>query len=191
MDQGIGGVLELLGHHRIGIGFEDLLGPHHRPAHALFRRRQLEPCAQQGQHLAPFHRHALGHDQDQRIALGRADEGQRDAGVAAGRLHDGGLAGDDAPFHFQSLDHRGPDAVLHAGDRIEELQLGHDLALGLQLGREPWQPHQRGVANGVDDRVVDPAPPGAAIALGVIGGGWGRGVHVGYSQRRWRGRLRL
>ena len=48
--------------------------------------RQLELGAEQRQHLAPLDRHRLRHGQDQPVAARRGDEGERDAGVAGGRL---------------------------------------------------------------------------------------------------------
>ena len=45
--------------------------------------------------LAALDRHRVGHGEDQPDAPGRADEGQRDPGVARGRLDHGGHAGPD------------------------------------------------------------------------------------------------
>jgi hypothetical protein len=61
--------------------------------HALGGRREHDLGAEQRQHLAALDRHALRHGQDQAIAARGADEGQRDAGVAGGRLdqHGAGL----------------------------------------------------------------------------------------------------
>ncbi len=42
--------------------------------------------AQQGEHLAPLDRHQFGHHEDELIAARRGHEGERDAGVAGGRL---------------------------------------------------------------------------------------------------------
>ena len=81
--------------------------------HALGRFGQFDLRAQQHQHLAPLQRHGFRHHQDQLVALGRGDKGQRDAGIAAGRLDQHGLARRDDALLFQRLDHGDADAVLH------------------------------------------------------------------------------
>ena len=48
--------------------------------------------AERRQQHAALQAHAGGHGQDQVVALGRRDEGQPDARVAAGRLHQSRLA---------------------------------------------------------------------------------------------------
>jgi hypothetical protein len=53
--------------------------------------------AEEAHQAAPLHREVLGHRHHERIALLRADHGQRDAGIAAGGLDDG-LAGPSAPL---------------------------------------------------------------------------------------------
>ena len=56
-------------------------------AEALLRaRRQHDLGAQHAHQLAALDGKAVGHGHDQRIALLRADHGEADAGVAAGRL---------------------------------------------------------------------------------------------------------
>jgi hypothetical protein len=133
VDQRVGGVLELLGHHRARGGLDDLLGAGDGAAHALLGRGQLQLGAEQQQHLAALDRHALGHDQDQLVALGGGHEGQGDAGVAevGSTITPPGF---NRPLASSRLDHRHADAVLDRSDRVEELQLGHDRALGLQFG---------------------------------------------------------
>ncbi len=51
---------------------------------------------------------------------------------------------------LQVLDHRHADAVLDRGQRIEELELGDHLALGLQRRGQVRQAHQRRVADQVE-----------------------------------------
>ena len=68
-----------------------------------------------------------------------------------------GLAGRDDALLFQRLDHRDADAVLHAGERIEEFQLEQDVGLGARFLGHARQAHQRRVADGFGDGVVDAA----------------------------------
>ena len=133
MDLGIGRVFELLRHNGARNFIHQLLGPGDRAAHALFSAGQFQTRAQQRQHLAPLDRHAFGHDQNQLVALGCGHEGQRNAGIATGRLDDGG-AFFQQPLGLQSVDHGRADTVLDAGDGIEKFKLGQHRPLGLQLG---------------------------------------------------------
>ena len=64
---------------RLLVHAEALLGP----------RRQHDLGAEHAHQLAPFDREAVGHGDDQRVALLRADHREPDAGVAARRLDDG------------------------------------------------------------------------------------------------------
>jgi hypothetical protein len=173
-----------LRHDRARGGGQDLLGPGDRALHPLLRRSQLQLRAEQLEHLAPLDRHALGHAQDQAVALGGGDEGQGDARVARGRLDQGG-AGLQPALRLELLDHRHADAVLDAAHRVEELELGDDLRLRLQLGRKPRQAHQRGVADGLEQAVVDAAPSGTAVGFGVVGAGCGvdHGGPLGFEAR--------
>ena len=66
----------------------DLLGLGDRAAHALGARGQHQLGAVGAQQRAPLDAHRLGHREDAAVALGRADERQRDAGVARRGLHD-------------------------------------------------------------------------------------------------------
>jgi hypothetical protein len=97
---------------------------------------------------------ALGHRQEQLVSLGRADECERDTGVAAGRFDDHRVAV-NLPRALGGLDHGDTDAVLYARERIEELALRkHDR---LVLGDEPIDPHERRAADRLGDIVVDSA----------------------------------
>jgi hypothetical protein len=64
--------------------------------HAPCSRRQHQFGAEQRQHLAPLHRHGVRHHQDQPVAARGGDEGERDAGVAGGRLEEDGVGADPA-----------------------------------------------------------------------------------------------
>ena len=90
------------------------------------RQHQLGP--EDLQQLPPLHAHGLGHGEDQPVAPGRADEGQRDARVAAGGLDDHRVLLEQAAL-LGRLDHGHADAVLDAGQRVEGLQLDDDLGL--------------------------------------------------------------
>ena len=89
---GLAGFWNCCGMKASGSERDHLLGAGDGAAHALRRRRQLELRAQELQHPAALHRHAVGHGEDEAIALGRGDEGERDAGIARGRLDQHGLA---------------------------------------------------------------------------------------------------
>ncbi len=81
------------------------------------------------EHLAPFDRHRFRHHEDQLVAVGGGDEGERDAGVAACRLDQRRFARRDDARCFECVDHGHADAILDAGDRVEEFQLGEDARL--------------------------------------------------------------
>ena len=104
-------------------------------------QHQLRP--QQAHQAPPFDARRLRHGQDEPVALGGADEGQGDAGVAAGGLHQG-RARQQPPVTLRRLDHGQADAVLHAGERVEGLDLGDDA--GPSRRSHAGQLHQRGVA---------------------------------------------
>ena len=95
-----------------------------------FSRSRLMPC---------------GMREDQVVALGRADERERDAGVARGRLDDRVAARLDPALGLGDVDHRHADAVLDAAGRVVGLQLAEQL--GVAVGREPREAHHRRVAD--------------------------------------------
>ena len=64
------------------------------------------------------------------------------------------------PGRLQGVDHGDADAVLDARDRVEEFELDQDLGVDAALLRQPVQAHQRRVADGVGDRIVDAAAAG-------------------------------
>ena len=65
MDRGIGRVLELLRNEAVGNLPLQLLGARDGAGHALLARRELEPGAEDAQHLAPLDGHRIGHGEDQ------------------------------------------------------------------------------------------------------------------------------
>ena len=91
------------------------------------------------------------------VAAGGAGEGQADAGVAAGRLDDGGVLVDLA-VALGGVDHGHADAVLDRPERVEVLQLGDHGRLG--VADHAAQADQRRVADGLGDVVVNPAAKG-------------------------------
>ena len=122
-----------------------------RPAHPLRGRRQHQFGAEQRKHLSALDRHRVRHDQNEPIAAGGGDKRQRDSGIARGRL-DQHRVGADPARGLQRIDHRDADAVLHAPDRVEELELGKDIRLDpLQL-RQTVEPDDRGFTDGIGDR---------------------------------------
>ena len=115
-------------------------------AHAAERLGDVDPGAVEAQQALALAAHPLGQRQDEVIALGGADERERDAGVAAGRLDDRRAAGLDAPLGLGRLDHRDADPVLDAATRVERLELGEqlDARVGRRRALEhPGQADQR------------------------------------------------
>ena len=78
--------------------------------------------------------HLVGDDQDQAIALLRGDEGEAEARIARGRLHQR-AAGLQASIALRRLDHRQRDAVLDRAAGILVLQLQEQAAgAGIEAG---------------------------------------------------------
>src|SRR6185369_6578897 len=119
-------ILELLRHPRALSRRDDLLRPGDRALHSLLARGQLELGAISEHQPAPLDAHAVGHDQDQAIALHRRDHREANAGIAAGRLDDRS-AGLELAAALGVLDHRKRDAVLDRRSGIRALLLDPDL----------------------------------------------------------------
>ena len=84
----LAGILELLRHPAVrGLG-DQLLGAGDRALHALLLGGEVEGRAIGEHQPAALEAHALGHDQDELVALDRGDHGEADAGIARGRLDD-------------------------------------------------------------------------------------------------------
>ena len=93
------------------------------PRHALDGGREVDLGAEAREEPLALDAHVLRHGEDQPVALHRRDHRQPDAGVAAGRLHDGGARLEHAAA-LGVLDHRHGDPVLHAAAGVARLDLG-------------------------------------------------------------------
>ena len=82
------------------------------------------------QQLAPLEAHRLGHRQVMRNAARGGDEGQRDAGVAAGRLDRSPCPGPSRPRLLGVPDHRRADAAFDRIGGIAALDLGQHGGVG-------------------------------------------------------------
>ena len=86
---------------------------------------QHELGAESDEQLAPLDAHRLRHGQGERDAARGGDEGERDAGVAAGRL-DELLARPEQAALLGVPDHRRADAALDRIGGIAPLDLGQN-----------------------------------------------------------------
>ena len=147
--------------HRAG-GVDGLVHPAERLDH-------LDARAVEAQQRLALAAHPLRQEDRQVVALGGAAEGQRDAGVARGRLDDRRAARLDAPLALGRLDHRDADAVLHRPAGIEGLELGVQLDVEA-LGDDPSEAHHRRATHvlGDVDRDMPPLPFGGYSAPGVL-----------------------
>jgi hypothetical protein len=114
--------------------------------HALLARRQVEARAI-GQHqAAALNAHAVGHDEDQLVALDGGHHGEAHTRVAGGRLDDRS-ARLEQPLRLGGFDHRQRDAVLDGAAGIAAFGLDPDLGAREQAP----QADMRRVADGVED----------------------------------------
>ena len=172
MDFRIGRIFELLRHHRTGRRIDDLLRLGDGAFHAERSRRQLELRTEQRQHLAALDRHRLRHDQDQLVAARRGDERERDAGVAGSRLDKCRLAGRNLARGFHGIDHADADAVLDAGNRIEEFELRQKIGADIVFFGDAVEPHDRRIADRVGDGIIDAAAPRCVDRRRLLLQGW-------------------
>ncbi len=124
--------------------------------HALRGGRENQFGAKQSQHLAAFDRHRFGHHQNQPIAARRRDEGERNAGVARRRLDQNTAPGRDQALRLERIDHRNADAVLDAGDRIEEFELGEKMGDDALFLADSVDADERRIADRIGDRRINP-----------------------------------
>ena len=125
-----------------------ILGIHGRGAHDHVRAVGLQDVALVLADLVRAH-------EDRLVAALLGDQREADAGVAAGRLDDG-APGLEQALALGRIDHADGDAVLHGPAGIDVLDLGEHLgaALGNDARGDPAQPHERRVADEVEDGVV-------------------------------------
>ncbi len=156
----IGGVFELLRYDGVGQRRSQFLRLGDCALHALRAFGQHQFGTEQGEHFAAFDRHGFRHGQDQLVALGGGSKGERDAGIAGGRLHQRCLAGGDLALRFQRFDHGNTDAVLHGGNGVEKFQLGEQVGLDALFFRQLVQPHDRRIADCFRNRGIDASASG-------------------------------
>ena len=138
MRQRVGRIGELVGVEGAGQFRGDLLG------HVLIifgmaladiGTRHAHFGAERAQMLDLFARHLVGHDEDDAVALGDADLGEAEAGIAGGRLDDGAAALELALF-LGRRDHRQRDAVLDRAAGILAFKLDEQPAFaGVEFGQ--------------------------------------------------------
>lgn len=119
-------------------------------------RSQNDFRAEVSEKRDPLGRHGFWHRQDQPVTADRRDEGEPDAGVAAGRLDDR-RPGPQDPAALGVLDQRDAEAVLDAPAGISHLQL-RDYPTRKPAG-EAFQLHHRGPADGRGEVTKDHASP--------------------------------
>src|SRR6266496_893633 len=149
----IGRVVELLQHVTVRSPGEDFFRFGDGGLHPLGTRRENNLRPKGAQQDAALHAHGIGHGQNEFVALDGSHESQGNAGVAAGRLDQHGLAGMNFAGALGVSDHADPDAVFYTGQGILAFQFTHHL--GDAAFRNPVQPYQRGVADEFRDVLGD------------------------------------
>ena len=157
---GVVRVVELVEHPRLARGVHRQRAVA-RALHPLGLAHQ-EQLGAEGRHgLAPLQAHVLRHDQDHAVAADGGGHRQRDAGVAAGGLHQR-VARADLAAPLGGGDHRQRRAVLDRARGVVALELGQHRD---PRRRHALQPHQRGAADAVlDGRIVHQASSASAQA---------------------------
>ena len=149
VDVGVGGVFKLLRHPRVGGLRLQLFGAGDGAFHAFFFRCQIKLCAI-GQHqAAAFDAHAVGHHQNQFVALDRSHQRQANASVARGRLDDGAAGLQRAGF-FGVLDHGQCNAVFDGAAGVAALGLDPDVGI---RAKQAVDTHVGRVADGLQNVV--------------------------------------
>src|SRR5918999_689662 len=161
-----GAVMSLrVGHVAVLVGLEaagDLLGqPVGHPVVGLGRLgrhvggRHHDLDAVRAQQVDLLLGHLVRHDGDHPVALERGRHREAGAGVAARGLDDR-AAGLQLAVALRGLDQGERRAVLDRPARVERLHLRDDRCL--QRLPEPGEAHERGVADRIEDRVLDFGP---------------------------------
>ena len=118
MDRRVGRVAELLQDQvTIRVGGDDLFRFGDGAFHAFRPFGQYQIGAQRLEQLAALDAHGFRHGQRQLVTACGGNEGQRDAGVAAGRLHQLFAGGQHAAL-FRIPNHIGTDAAFDAEARV-------------------------------------------------------------------------
>ena len=123
MDGRVGRIVELLKDKAVRSLGQNLVSLGDGPLHAVRAWGEHDLRAEGQQKHAALQAHGLRHGEDDPVALDRGHKGQRDTGVAAGRLDQDGLAGLDLAGLLGGVDHCKADAILHAADRVLAFQL--------------------------------------------------------------------
>jgi hypothetical protein len=124
-------------------------------AEALRRpRREDDFGAEEPHQLAPLDREAVGHGDDQRIALGGADHRKADAGIPAGRL-DHRLPRLQRAAALGFLDDADRQAILDRRRRVEVLRLHVQPDM---VRRQSVDADTGRIANRIHDAVIQAAP---------------------------------
>ena len=168
---GVGGVGELVG--EVGV-----VAAGERPRrldglpHAAERLDHLDLRAVEAQQRLALAAHALGQEDHELVALGRAAEGQRDARVARGRLDDRRPPGLDPALGLGRVEHRHADAVLDRAARVEGLELREELHVAA-LREDPRELHHRRATDVVRNVDRDSRHARASLARRARGPGIG------------------
>ncbi len=154
----LAGLPVLVQHYPLRVGGGSLFGGGRRSVGPAFGRREDNLRAVELEQLPPFNRCVLRHHADQSVPLQPGHHRQRNAGVSAGGLQDGG-ARPQQPVGLGLLDHPHSRAVLDRPGRIAVLELGpqphvRSVSPVIPAWRQSLQANQRRVAQGLQQRVV-------------------------------------
>ena len=140
-----------------GIVACELLGLGDGALHALRARRQHQFGAEKRQHLAALDRHGLRHGRGSARSLGGGDEGERDAGVAGGRLDQRRRPGLSLPSRSSASIIATPMRSLTLAIGLKNSSFARRLALTPSRRRAVVEAHDRRVADRLRD-VLEYAP---------------------------------
>ena len=151
MDFRVGRVFELLRHPAVRGVLENFLRLANGALHALRTGRKHEIGTEHGQQSAALEAHRFRHGQNQFVSLGRRDEGEGNARVAAGRF-DNNHALFQKALGFGVLNHCHADAILDAAERVKEFAF--DRHGCTRAFADAVELDQRRAADGFDDVIV-------------------------------------